>query len=97
VRLRFYNGSRTAGAAVTVGDRLEAAGYRVLPPGPSPADPIESTVVAYKEGFQAEAAAVARALGVDPAQAVKPMPPTPAVTGIGEADVVVIVAEDALD
>ena len=95
VRVRFYNGSRRAGAAVTVGQRLKAIGYTVLEPGPSPADPVPATVVAHREGFAGEAAAVARALGLDPTVA-KPMPPVPALSGIGDADVVVIVAEDAI-
>ncbi|HVF33149.1 MAG TPA: LytR C-terminal domain-containing protein [Acidimicrobiales bacterium] len=95
VKVRFYNGSRTAGAAVTVGDRLAAAGYTVLAPGPSPANPIEATTIAHREGWAAEAAAVATALGLDPSAA-RPMPPVPAVAGVGDADVVVIVAEDAL-
>ena len=96
VQVRFYNGSRTAGAAVTVGDRLKTAGYDVLSPGPSPAEPLAATAIGYAEGFAAEAAAVAKALGLD-ASVAKPMPPVPAgVTGAGEADVVVVVAEDAV-
>jgi hypothetical protein len=93
VRVRFYNGSRTAGAAVTVAQRLRPLGYALLPPGPSPADPIPATVVAFREGNGAEAAAVARALGLE-GVAPTPMPPTPNVAGIGNADVVVIVGDE---
>lgn len=95
VRVRFYNGSRTAGAAVTVGQRLRPMGYALLSPGPSPADPVPATVIAFRAGNAAEAAAVARALGSG--VALTPMPPTPNVTGIGNADVVVIVGDDLLE
>lgn len=93
VRVRFYNGSRTAGAAVIVGRRLDALGYAVLQPGPSPADPVPATVIAHRDGFAAEAAAVAQALGVA-GVAPSPMPPVPAVAGVGNADVVVIVGDE---
>lgn len=95
VRVLLANGSRTAGAAVTVGRRLEALGYVVLRPGPSPADPLEATTVFHRGGFEAEAAIVARDLGV-PRVAPAPFPPVPAVAGSGNADVVVIVADDAV-
>ena len=95
VRVRLANGSRTAGAAVTVGRRLEALGYDVLSPAPSPSEPLAATVIAHREGFAAEAAAVARDLGL-PAVAPTPFPPDPPVAGIGDADVVVIVADDAV-
>jgi hypothetical protein len=95
VRVLFANGSRTAGAAVTVGRRLEALGYVVLAPAPSPADPLDTTAVFHREGFEAEAAAVARDLGLG-AVAPAPFPPVPDVRGSDIADVVVIVADDAL-
>lgn len=95
VRVLFANGSRTAGAAVTVGQRLEALGYDVLPPAPSPSDPLDATAVFHREGFAAEAAAVARDLGLA-ALAPAPFPPVPDIRGSGGADVVVIVADDAV-
>jgi hypothetical protein len=93
VRVRLANGSHTAGAAVTVGRRLDDLGYDVLAPAPSPADPVARTTVSYREGFAAEAAAVAVALGLDPSIAA---PSAGAASGGGEADVVVVVGDDAL-
>jgi hypothetical protein len=95
VRVLFANGSRTAGAAVTVGRRLEPLGYVVLRPAPSPPEPLAATAIFHREGFAAEAAAVARDLGlagVGPA----PFPPVPEIAGAATADVVVIVADDAV-
>ncbi len=93
VSVRVYNGSTTAGQAVRVGDRLEAAGYEVLTPGPSPSDPFPRSVVHFAEGFSAEAAALAATLGL-PASAPAPAPTPPAVTGVGDAELVLIVADD---
>lgn len=95
VRVLFANGSRTAGAAVTVGRRLEALGYDVLAPGPSPAEPLDVTAIFHRDGFAVEAAAVARDLGL-PTSVPAPFPPVPGVSGSANADVVVIVADDAV-
>jgi hypothetical protein len=90
VKLRFSNGSRTAGAAVTVGDRLAALGYRVLPAAPSPSKPVAATVITYRDGFASEAKAVAVALGLGPDAA------TPIAGATGPADVLVVVADDVV-
>jgi hypothetical protein len=90
--VRFANGSHTAGAAVTVGDRLAAQGYRVLKPAPSPKAPVAATVVTFRAGFEAEAAAVVRALGLE---GVTPSV-APSAAALGEADVAVVVGDDAL-
>lgn len=95
VRVLFANGSRTAGAAVTVGRRLEELDYVVLPPGPSPTEPLDSTAVFHREGFEAEARLVARDLGL-PGLAPAPFPPVPDIRGSASADIVVIVADDAI-
>ncbi len=93
VSVRFSNGSRTAGAAVTVGNRLRGVGYDVLAPGASPGDPVPATVIQYREGFAAEAAAIATALGVA-ADSPVAMPTPPTFAGIGNADVFVVVGEE---
>lgn len=93
VSVRVYNGSRTPGQAVRVGDRLKAAGYQVLTPGPSPGDPLAASVVHFAEGFGAEATALASLLGL-PASAAVPAPNPPPVAGIGAAQLVLIVADD---
>lgn len=95
VRVLFANGSRTAGAAVTVGRRLEPLGYVVLRPAPSPPEPLAATAIFHREGFAAEAAAVARDLGLA-GLAPAPFPPVPEIAGAATADVVVIVADDAV-
>jgi hypothetical protein len=90
VKVRFANGSHTAGAAVTVGDRLAAAGYTVLAPGPSPKDPVAATTVTFRDGFAAEGAAVAAALGLAPSVA------TPGGPALGGADVAGVVGDDVV-
>ena len=93
VQVRVYNGSRTPGQAVRVGDKLEAAGYAVLEPGPSPSEPRPSSAIHFVEGFAGEAAALAAALGL-PAASASPMPSPAPVGGVGPAQLVVIVADD---
>jgi hypothetical protein len=93
VAVRVYNGSTKAGQAVVVGDRLKAAGYNVLAPGPSPSDPLAASVIQFAEGYAPEAAALAVLLGL-PATATTPLPTPPVVAGIGPANVVLIVADD---
>ena len=93
VSVRVYNGSRTAGQAVRVGDRLKASGYQVLAPGPSPSDPLAASVVHFVDGFAAEAAALASTLGL-PASAAAPMPSPAPVRDVGDAKIALIVADD---
>lgn len=93
VGVRVYNGSTKAGQAVVVGDRLKAAGYNVLAPGPSPRDPLATSVIHYVEGYAAEAAALAATLGLA-ATATAPMPTPPPVAAVGPASLVLIVAGD---
>jgi hypothetical protein len=95
VKVRLYNGSRTGGAAVTVGKRVEALGYDVLDPGVSPADPYATTAVWFAPGWSTEATKLAQHLGVD-SGAVSPLPDDPPVGGIGDAVVVVVVADDVV-
>ena len=76
-----------------VGDRLKAGGYEVLAPGPSPSDPLPRSIVHFVEGFSAEAAALASSLGL-PATAAAPAPNPPLVAGVGDAELVLVVADD---
>lgn len=94
VKVRLYNGSRTGGAAVSVGKRLEAKGYGVLEPGPSTSKPLDATEVWYVEGWAAEAQQVATDLGG--VAVVRQIEGTPPVPSVGAATVVVIVAEDVV-
>ena len=94
VGVRVYNGSSTAGQAVRVGDRLRAAGYEVLTPGPSPTDPLPAgSIIHFVEGFHLEAAALASLLGL-PAGAAAPAPNPPLVAGVGPAELTLIVGDD---
>lgn len=90
VRLQLANGSRTAGAAVTVGARLKADGYRVVAPAPSPKEPVAATTITYRDGFATEASALADRLGVT-GVAATPMARPPATV-----DVVVVLGDDAV-
>lgn len=93
VNVRIYNGSHRAGAAVAVGKKLSTAGYHVLPPGPSPAQPTGASVIQFRPGFAAEAAALATLLGVDANVAV-PMPDPATLAGVGEADLALMAGDD---
>lgn len=94
VKVRVYNGSRTGGAAVAVGKRLEAKGYDVLQPGPSPAKPLDATEIFYVDGWAAEAQRLASDLGgVSSIRRIESTPPMPSV---GTATVLVLVAEDVV-
>lgn len=94
ISVRVYNGSSTAGQAVRVGDRLRAAGYEVLTPGPSPTDPLPAgSIIHFIEGFHLEAAALASLLGL-PAGAAAPAPNPPLVAGVGPAELILIVGDD---
>lgn len=96
VALRVYNGSTKAGAAVTIGDRLKKEpGYNVLAPGASPSDPLDATVVQFKDGFEAEARSLAELLAL-PASAVGPLPTPATFSGVGNADVILVVADDVV-
>ena len=86
VAVRVHNGSRTSGQAVRVGDRLQAAGYKVLPPGPS-REPADASTVQFAAGYEADAEALASLLGL-------PSSVVPVAADTGEANVVVFVGDD---
>jgi hypothetical protein len=93
VSVRVYNGSTKGGKAIRVGERVKAAGYQLLPPGPSPSEPLARSVVHFVAGYAAEGAALALALGL-PARAAELMPDPPLVTGAAPAQLVLICADD---
>jgi hypothetical protein len=92
VRVRIYNGSQVAGYAARLGTRLKGVGYIVLTPGLSPATPPSASAVGYREGYAAEAAALAAYLGLSPSS-VAPISAS-STEGLGDATVAVIVADD---
>jgi hypothetical protein len=90
VRVLVANGSGVPGVAGQRTDTLATAGYQTLEP--ANAAPTPTTQVLFAEGFQAEAAAVATALGFPPT-AVQPLPDPPPVDPL-DASVVVVLGQD---
>jgi LytR cell envelope-related transcriptional attenuator/Protein of unknown function (DUF2510) len=84
VRVEVLNASGTAGAAGSMATTLEAAGYMIADVGDATAR--QGTVVACKPGFEAEAAALAEAVGSG--ATTEPFP-TPPPTGSTDVDCVV--------
>lgn len=85
VRVVVLNGSGVAGAAGAMTTTLRNAGYQMDPA--ADAQRRVGTVVYFKEGYQAEAAAIIPVLG-RPATA-EPLP-SPAPAGTGTANLVVV-------
>lgn len=90
VRVLVANGSGVAGAAGRRTETLATAGYATLEP--ANAAPVPATQVLHVEGYEAEAAAVATALGASPG-AVQPLPDPPPVDPL-DANVVVVLGQD---
>lgn len=85
VSVLVLNGARIEGAAGEVTTRLQALGYATLAPGNAPPDP--ETLVLFKPGFEAEAAALAPQVS-DQALVEKLGDPSP-YAGTEQADLVV--------
>jgi LytR cell envelope-related transcriptional attenuator len=90
VRVLVANGSGIPGVAGQRTETLATAGYATLEP--ANAAPTPNTQVLFVEGFQAEAAAVATALGF-PATVAQPLPDPPPVDPL-DANVVVVLGQD---
>ena len=84
VRVEVVNGSGKAGAAQSTADSLKAKGYTIA--GVGNATTQQGTTVACKTGFDAEAAALAQAVGGG--ATVKPLPTPPPAT-VANADCLV--------
>lgn len=91
VKVLVANGSGTNGAAGGTTDALEALGY--VTATPSNAERVASTVVYYTTGFQAEAEALAAAIGAPP-ESVTPMPAVAPVDDLQLANVLVHLGPD---
>jgi hypothetical protein len=92
VRVLTANGTSVRGAAGRVKDRLMGHGYNTLAATDASTKPA-NTAVYYTTGFEREAAAVAQFLGLA-MQAVQPMPATPPVADLKNANVLVMVGAD---
>jgi hypothetical protein len=90
VTVRVGNAAQRAGIAAAGGDRLGTLGYNVVDLKNAP--PRATSVVYHAEGYEAEARAIAAALGI-PEAAVGPVPPNPEVDAAGVAVLVVLGAD----
>jgi hypothetical protein len=94
VRVLVANGSGVAGAAGTLAEQLAAKNYIGLEPK-NAAQNVPTTIVYFAEGFQREAAAVATAIGADPATVqAMPNPPPVAPGDLQDAHVIVVLGPD---
>jgi hypothetical protein len=91
VKVLVANGSGVNGAAGGATDALEALGY--VTGTPANAERVPSTVVYFTTGFQAEAEALAAAIGASP-DSVTPMPAVAPVDDLQLANVLVHLGPD---
>lgn len=91
VKVLVANGSGVNGAAGGTTDALEALGY--VTGTPANAERVEATVVYFTTGFQAEAEALAAAIGA-PEDGVTPMPAVAPVDDLQLANVLVHIGPD---
>jgi hypothetical protein len=92
VKTLVANGTKTSGAGAKVSDTLRKAGYNVLAPTNTTTTAASSAVL-FLPGFASEAAAVATALGLPPAN-VMPVPTPSPVANAQIANVVVVIGPD---
>ncbi len=90
VTIRVGNGARRGGVAGAGTDLLSQAGYKALTPKNAPT--VANSVVYYIEGYEADAAQVAR-LALMGETAIAPMPADPGIP-IDSAQLVVILGQD---
>lgn len=90
VAIRVGNSAQRSGIAAAGGSRLSALGYNVVDLSNSP--PLDDSRVYHTEGYEPEARAVARALGIAET-AVGPVPANPELDASG-VDVVVLLGAD---
>lgn len=91
VKVLVANGSDVNGAASVQTNALKALGYVTANPGNTAQVP--ATVVYYTTGYEAEAAALAEAIGA-PATAVQPLPTPAPVDDMALSNVLVVVGPD---
>jgi hypothetical protein len=96
VTVLVLNAASEKGVAGKGTEILDEAGYTVM--APKNADALGPSQILYvRSDGQAQAGAVAEALGVDPAEVVEPYDPSaPPIASIGDADVVVIIGTDGV-
>lgn len=92
VTVIVLNGTTVNGAAGKYSTALASAGYQMLEAGDAPTK-VPASQVYFTEGFEAEAAAVALAIGA-PATLTPAVLPTPPPGEVGAANVVVVIGTD---
>lgn len=93
VRVLVANGTTVAGAGSRFTDTLTAAGYQAAAPTNAIDQAVEATIVYFTGGYEAEARAVAAALGSS-SDSVMALPTAPVVNDYALANVVVVVGAD---
>ncbi|MBK9180287.1 MAG: LytR C-terminal domain-containing protein [Acidimicrobiales bacterium] len=92
VKVLVANGSGTQGAAARTGDALTALGYTVVGATNAPAN-VATTSIYYAQGYNADALAIATALGA-PEGAVSLMPNPPPIPDLAGANVLIVLGPD---
>lgn len=83
VKVLVANGTGTSGGAGTVTQKLVPKAWFMLPAANAGTSDVERSVIYYREGYEADAAQIARDLGVPEASIegmLEPMPATPPVS-----------------
>jgi len=97
VRVLVLNGSGKTGIAKATSDQLKAANYTTLDPANAAnGATVDTSIVYFQAGYDADAQAIAAKLGLAPSAAqALPVPPPPTVGDPKDANVVVLVGADA--
>ncbi len=93
VQVLVLNGGGPTGVAVANSTTVGEQGYQMLEPGNFTGTSLDTTAVYFAEGYEAEAAAVAEALGKS-SDVVAAKPEGTLGTGWDEANVVVVLGKD---
>jgi hypothetical protein len=93
VHVAAHNGSKTPGSAGRVLAKLKAAGFATLPAEPD-LTPVAASAVYFRPGFDADAIAIAAAVGLD-AASVAPLATPPQVSLPAAAEIVILIGNDA--
>lgn len=91
VTVLVANGTSIKGAAKAITDQLKAANYKTLT-AVNTRQPVNTSMVYFRPGYEAEARAVAELLKVPPQ--VAPMPDPIPVANLGDALVLIVMAAD---
>lgn len=93
VRVIVFNAAQLDGGAGRLTERVVELGYQTLTPSNAPTQ--AETVVLFKPGFEAEAAALAT--GIGPVATTQPLPEPPPYAGTEEADLVVVIGTNYVE